>query len=97
MPLIMKATGSEQKMEAGAEAGADLALVASVASIALSWYAFFVRGDRDLGVFVGLWPPTILALANHFKQREFEQRIKMIPTAPVGSNVRETIEELMGA
>ena len=84
-------------METATEAGTDLALVASIASVALSWYAFFGRGDRELGLFVGLWPPTILTLANHFKQREFEQRIKMIPTAPVGSNVRETIEELMGA
>ena len=93
----MKLQGSEHEAEAAGEAGADIAMLASAASIALSWYAFFVKGNKQLGMFVATWPPTILTLANHFKQREFEQRIKMIPTAPAGSNVRETIEELMGA
>jgi len=86
-----------QEKDVAAEAGTDFALFASVASVLMSWYAFFVRGDRELGLFVGLWAPTILATANHFKQRQFEQRLKMIPIAPSASNVRETIEDLLGS
>lgn len=92
---LMKATKKQEEAEMGAEVGADFAVIAAGASVALSLYAFFIKGDRDLGIFVGLWPPTFLTFANHFKQREFEQRIKMIPTAPSTANVRETIEDLL--
>ena len=91
----MSQTMSERETDVTADAGTDVALLASVASIAMSWYAFFVRDDRELGLFVGLWAPTILGIANHFKQRQFEQRLKMIPVAPSASNVRETIEDLL--
>lgn len=86
---------STQSGDVAVEAGADTALIASVASVALSWYAFFVKGDRELGLFVGLWPPTILTLANHFKQRDIEQQLQSMPLSTSAGNVRETIEELI--
>jgi len=86
-----------QESDVAAETGTDFALFASVVSVAMSLYAFFGRGDRELGIFIGLWAPTILTLANHFKQRQFEQRLKMIPIAPSASNVRETIEDLLSS
>jgi hypothetical protein len=47
-----------------------------IASIALS-AILFMMGRRDLGLFVGLWPPTILNLALFSKQlrpsREIEE------------------------
>ena len=45
------------------------AAIASAASVGLSWYYFFIRGDRQRGIFVGLWPPTILAFASYFNQK----------------------------
>ncbi len=77
------------------EAGADTALIASVVSVGLALYAYFARGDRELGIFVGLWAPTILTLSNHFKQRDIEQQIQSIPLSAPAGNVRETIEELI--
>jgi hypothetical protein len=47
-----------------------------IGSIALS-AILFMMGRRDLGLFVGLWPPTILNLALFSKQlrpsREMEE------------------------
>jgi len=77
------------------EAGADTALIASVVSVGLALYAYFARGDRELGIFVGLWAPTILTLSNHFKQRDIEQQLQSMPLSGSGGNVRETIEELI--
>lgn len=65
----------EEKMEATKQTGMDPIVYASVASIALSQYFFFMRGDRELGIFVGLWPPTFMALASYFRQAEMYQNM----------------------
>lgn len=77
------------------ETGADTALIASVVSVGLSLYAFFGRGDRELGIFVGLWAPTILTLSNHFKQRDLERQLRAVSLPASAGNVRDTIEELI--
>lgn len=69
----------------------DMAVIASAASVLLSWYYFFGRGRRDMGVFVGLWPPTILAFASYFKQREMEESVKQLP----GSGLMDRMEKMM--
>ncbi|WP_254862578.1 hypothetical protein [Halovivax gelatinilyticus] len=70
------------------------ALIAAGASVALSWYYFFARGDRERGLFVGLWPPTILAFASYFNQRQMRQRLDTI-TQP-GTTIKRTIDSVMG-
>lgn len=40
-----------------------VAEIASLASVALALYYYYVRGDKQRGQFVGLWPATILGLA----------------------------------
>ena len=57
-----------------AERGADIALVAAGASVLFSWYEFYVRGDKASGLFVGLWPPTILAFASYIQQKSEAKR-----------------------
>lgn len=69
----------------------DIAVIASAASVVLSWYYFYGRGQRDKGVFVGLWPPTILAFASYFKQREMEETVKQLP----GSGLMDRMEKMM--
>ena len=66
----------EEAVEATAETGTDPAVVAAGASILLSWYHFFLRGNRELGVFVAFWPPTILAFASYFEQTDKSDRIE---------------------
>jgi hypothetical protein len=47
----------------------DSWVVSAAASVALALFVFFVDGDRELGMFIGLWPPTILAFASYFRLR----------------------------
>jgi hypothetical protein len=51
------------------------AVIASVGSVALALYFYYVRGDKQRGQFVGLWPTTILAVASYFKLEEIRQRL----------------------
>lgn len=58
--------------------GADrlgTAVIASVGSVALALYFYYVRGDKQRGQFVGLWPTTILAVASYFKLEEIRQKL----------------------
>ena len=55
--------------------GLTPAVVASVGSVALALYFYYVRGDKQRGQFVGFWPVTILALASYFKLEEIKQML----------------------
>ncbi len=66
----------EEAVEATAQTGTDPAVVAAAASILLSWHQFFLRGNRELGLFIAFWPPTILAFASYFNQTEMSDEIK---------------------
>ncbi|AGB32161.1 hypothetical protein HTG_06335 [Natrinema mahii] len=70
------------------------AFVASAASVGLSLYYFFIRGERELGAFVGLWPPTILAFASYFNQRKMRQQLETL-TQP-GTTLKNAFDSMMG-
>jgi hypothetical protein len=53
--------------------GLTPAVLASIGSVALALYFYYVRGDKQRGQFVGFWPVTILALASYFKLDEIKQ------------------------
>lgn len=53
--------------------GLPPAVLASIGSVALALYFYYVKGDKQRGQFVGLWPVTILGLAVYFKLRELTQ------------------------
>jgi len=42
----------------------------------LALYFYYVRGDKQRGQFVGLWPTSILALASYFKLEEIKQTLE---------------------
>ena len=58
--------------------GLGTAVVASIGSVALALYFYYVRGDKQRGQFVGLWPTTILALASYFKLEEIRQTLEEV-------------------
>ncbi|QCJ48445.1 hypothetical protein [Haloprofundus halophilus] len=58
------------------ESGADVALIASALSVALSWYQFYIRGNKTRGIFIGLWPPTFLAFASYMRQKGMADRLE---------------------
>ena len=65
-------------MEEISAGGLGTAVLASVGSVALALYFYYVRGDKQRGQFVGLWPVTILALASYFKLEEIRQAIQKL-------------------
>ena len=85
---------SGQAAEEVGEQALGPALLAAVASVGLSWYYFFLRGERQRGMFVGLWPPTILAFASYFNQRKMRQQIDTI-TQP-GTSLKNALDSMMG-
>ena len=52
----------------------NLCFVASLASVAVSIFTWVSVGDADpahaerFGIFIGLWAPTLMGLANFYKE-----------------------------
>jgi hypothetical protein len=53
--------------------GLTPAVLASVGSVALALYFYYVRDERQRGQFVGFWPVTILGLVSYFKPQKIKQ------------------------
>lgn len=51
-------------------------VMAAVGSVALALYYYYIRGEKQRGQFVGLWPSTILGLAIYVKLDEIKQLVK---------------------
>jgi hypothetical protein len=76
--VVVTDTTGETAIESADGVGADglsPAVLASVGSVALALYFYYVRGDKQRGQFVGFWPVTILALASYFKLEEIKQML----------------------
>ena len=56
--------------------GADLALIASAASVLLAWHQFYLKGNKTRGLFIGLWPPTILAFGSYLNQQAILEKLE---------------------
>ena len=70
----------------------DPAVMVSAGAVLLSWYQFFLRGDKLTGLFVGLWPPTILAFASYFEQTRMSSTLDR---AMGKSGIVESIERMV--
>lgn len=46
---------------------AKIGLIASMLSVVLSLYIYFIGDDQMLGVFVGLWAPTLILATKEFQ------------------------------
>lgn len=77
--------------EAVERSGMHPAVIASAASVLLSWYVFFVRGEKQRGIFVGLWPPTFLAFASYFEQMRTRKQLER----SMGQRLVERIEDVV--
>jgi hypothetical protein len=60
---------------AASDAGTDPAILAAGASVALALYVYYVKGDKQQGIFVGHWAPTILAFASYLRQKGIDDQI----------------------
>lgn len=53
----------------------DPTTIVSAASVLLA-LSYYFRGDRETGIFVGLWAPTILGFASYFRERQLHDRFE---------------------
>lgn len=58
------------------QAGVDPIILAAIASVVLSWYQFYVRGNRKHGLFIGLWPPTLLAFSSALRINDISRKLE---------------------
>ena len=66
---------SETVAEEIDESGLGPAGLASIGSVGLALYYYYVKGDKQRGQFVGLWPATILGLAIYMKLGRIAERL----------------------
>ena len=83
----------QQTMSTAERKGGDLGLMLSVASVLLSWYEFYGRGNKAEGIFIGLWPPTFMAFATYLKIRGLEDQLESTPF--FGSDAGKALRRLL--
>ena len=66
----------EAAKEVGKRTGADPVIIAAVGSVLLSWYQFYIRGNKEYGLFIGLWPPTLLAFSNAVRINDISRKVE---------------------
>lgn len=66
----------ETAKEVGKRTGRDPVLMAALGSVVLSWYQFYVRGNKEHGLFMGLWPPTLLAFSNAIRINNIDRKVE---------------------
>lgn len=54
----------------------DPIATAAAGSVILSWFLFYVRGNKEHGLFVGLWAPTLLAGASYLQQKDLMRKTR---------------------
>jgi hypothetical protein len=66
----------ETAKEVGKRTGRDPVIIAAVGSVLLSWYQYYVRGNKEHGMFIGLWPPTLLAFSNAIRINNISRKVE---------------------
>lgn len=66
----------EAAKEIGKRTGMDPVVLAAAGSVLLAWYQFYVRGNREHGLFIGLWPPTLLAFSNSIRINDISRKVE---------------------
>ena len=84
----------QQTIQAAEQTGSNPIIMASAGSVMLSWYLYFMKGDREGGLFVGLWAPTILAFGSYFKQTRMHDKLDLAMGRGRGGIV-ERVEEIV--
>lgn len=66
----------EKVKEIGQRTGRDPIIMAAAVSVLLSWYQYYVRGNKVHGLFIGLWPPTLLAFSNAVRINNISRKVE---------------------
>jgi len=66
----------EVAKEVGKRTGRDPVLIAALGSVVLAWYQYYIRGNKTHGLFIGLWPPTLLAFSNAIRINNISRKVE---------------------
>ncbi|PSP51688.1 hypothetical protein BRC95_01420 [Halobacteriales archaeon QS_5_68_33] len=66
----------EEAKEIGKRTGRDPVIIAAMGSVLLAWYQYYVRGNKEHGMFIGLWPPTLLAFSNAVRINAINEKVE---------------------
>ncbi len=89
----MSTESQRRALETVEQSGRDPWTVASAVSVVLALFVYFVNKDREMGIFIGLWAPTILAFANYFKQqRMYEAMNRLLEREGVIDRVEKIVQ-----
>lgn len=66
----------EEMLEKTPMSMGDPVVALAAGSVLFSWYQFYVKGDTENGIFVGLWAPTLLAASNYIQQKDVIRRVR---------------------
>lgn len=88
---------SRKTKQASKKTSIDPIVAGAGFSVLLSWYYFFAKGDKQRGLFVGLWPPTLMAFAGYFRgarmEDMLERHVSTVSPSGVVSRVQEILQE----
>lgn len=69
-------TEKDTAKEIGKRTGRDPVIMAAAGSVLLAWFQYYVRGNKEHGLFIGLWPPTMLAFSNAVRINEITEKVE---------------------
>lgn len=78
-------------VEAAKEPSMDLTLLAAGASVLLALHQYFMKGNHQRGMFIGLWPPTILAFASYFNDKRMEEKMESMRPSSIVNSIDEML------
>lgn len=68
--------GAEKMAESTPMSAGDPVATAAGMSVLYAWYKFYIKGDAEGGIFVGLWAPTLLAAASYLQQKDIVRKFR---------------------
>ena len=83
----------QESKEATKRTAIDPIVMAAGASVLLSWAVFYGKGDKQQGLFVALWPPTLLAFASYFRQTRMQAKLENQGASSIVRRVQQAIEQ----
>jgi hypothetical protein len=83
---------NERSRAVAERTGQDPFVLAAMASIPLAWYYFFGKGDKERGIFVGLWAPTLMAFGSYVRQQRLRELLER-ESGSLVSRVQRVVEQ----
>lgn len=62
--------------DVGKRTARDPVILAAMGSVFLAWYQYYIRGNKEHGLFIGLWPPTLLAFSNAVRINDISRKVE---------------------